>query len=78
MNKPSVYEIRIEGLISGNWSDWFEGLTIHHPAENETILRGVLSDQAASLGLLSRIHSLNLNVITMTRLSTGTHFDGNE
>ena len=29
MDKPSVYEIRVEGHLSDRWVEWFEGLEIH-------------------------------------------------
>ena len=67
MNTPHKYEIRIEGLLSGGWEDWFEGLTIHHYEGKETILTGILTDQAALLGLLTRIHGLNLTLISVNR-----------
>ena len=70
MNKPRVYEIRIEGLISNHWSGWFEDLTIKQASEEETILNGELTDQAALLGVLSKIHSLNLKIINVTRMPT--------
>ena len=72
MNQPRMYEIRIEGLVTENWSAWFEGLTILQAFGEETILRGVLADQAALLGILAKIHSLNLKIITVIRYPAGT------
>jgi hypothetical protein len=67
MNKPYFYEIRIEGLIPDHWSDWFEGLTIDNDSTNETTLKGMLADQAALLGVLTRIHGLNWTLISVNR-----------
>ncbi|MAT42835.1 MAG: hypothetical protein CL609_10865 [Anaerolineaceae bacterium] len=78
MYKPHIYKIQIAGLISENWSDWFEGLTIQHTSEGKTILNGVLADQAALLGLLAKIHSLNLKIISVTREPTPTRLDSTE
>lgn len=72
MNAPRVYEIRIEGLVSEKWSGWFEGLIIQQAFGEETILRGMLADQAALLGILAKIHSLNLKIIAVTRVSAST------
>ncbi len=70
MEKPFVYEIRVEGHLTDRWSDWFEGLAIHQEAEGETTLSGPLSDQAALFGILNRIHALNLILISVTRCSS--------
>lgn len=68
MNKPRLYEFRIEGQLSDHWSEWFEGMTIQpNPQQDETIMKGVLPDQAALLGVLTKIHSLNLKIISVNR-----------
>jgi hypothetical protein len=68
MDKPHVYEIRVEGYLTERWSDWFDGLTIHNEPEGETILSGAFVDQAALFGTLTKIHSLNLTLISLNRL----------
>jgi len=62
MNKPQTYEIHIRGNLSGNWSDWLDGLTIKAQSGKETILQGILPDQSALLGVLGKIHALNLKI----------------
>jgi hypothetical protein len=69
MDKPRRYEIRISGHLADRWSDWFEGLAIRNDLSGETILSGTLVDQAALFGLLSKIHALNLTLISMNSLS---------
>jgi hypothetical protein len=69
MDIPFVYEIRVEGHLPDHWSQWFEGLVICKQPNGESILSGVLIDQAALFGVLSRIHDLNLNLISVSRLS---------
>jgi hypothetical protein len=69
--KPScVYEIRVEGHLPDRWSDWFEGLAIRNDASGETIMTGLLADQAALYGVLIKIHNLNLILLSVGRLST--------
>jgi hypothetical protein len=68
MDTPYVYEIRVEGHITESWSDWFDGLTIRNERNCQTTLTGRLSDQAALFGVLSRIHNLNLILISVSRL----------
>ena len=71
MDIPFVYEIRVEGHLTDHWSHWFEGLEICKQPNGESILSGVLIDQAALFGVLSRIHDLNLNLISVSRLTPG-------
>lgn len=58
-------EIRVKGKIDENWSDWFEGLTITHTDQDETILTGPVVDQAALYGLLSRLRDLGLPLVSV-------------
>jgi hypothetical protein len=68
MDKPHVYEIRVEGHLTERWSDWFEGLTIYNELSGEAMLSGSFVDQAALFGTLTKIHSLNLTLISVNRL----------
>lgn len=68
MDKPNLYEIHVEGQLSEHWSDWFEGIAIRNDSNGETILSGSFVDQAALLGMLTRIHSLNLSLISVNRV----------
>jgi hypothetical protein len=36
-DQPMVYQIKIKGHLSRQWSDWFEGLTITRQADGDTI-----------------------------------------
>jgi hypothetical protein len=69
MDKPCIYEIRVEGHITDRWSDWFEGLAIRNEPNSETTLSGPLPDQAALIGVLTKIHALNLVLISVFRMS---------
>jgi hypothetical protein len=62
---PEEYEIRIKGHLDPCWSDWFAGLELTHLEGDETLLAGVLPDQAALHGLLERIRDLNLKLISV-------------
>lgn len=67
MEKPYCYEIHIEGIITDRWSDWFDGLAIRNEPNGETTLVGSIKDQAALLGVLSKIQALNLTLISVSR-----------
>ena len=69
MDTPFVYEIRVEGHLSDRWSSWFDGLDVHTEPNSETTLTGLLCDQAALYGVLTKIHNLNLVLVSVVRLS---------
>ena len=65
-----VYEIRVEGYLTDRWSDWFEGLAISNDANGETTMTGSLADQAVLYSVLTKIHNLNLILLSVGKLST--------
>ena len=70
MDKPNVYEIRVEGHLTDRWTDWFEELAIRNDLNGETTLSGLIIDQAALFGVLTKIQALNLTLISVKRLSS--------
>lgn len=63
---PEYYEIKIKGHLDQHWADWFSDLNLTHLEEDETLLSGMLPDQAALHGLLERIRDLNLKLVSVT------------
>ena len=63
---PIIYQIRVQGRLDENWSDWFSGMTITFEG-GVTTLTGPVADQAALRGLLTRIWDLNLTLLSVTR-----------
>jgi hypothetical protein len=62
------YEINVMGHLDIEWSGWFEGLTIARDDQNETMLSGQVSDQAAFYGILARMHDMSLFLITVKHM----------
>lgn len=64
INEPTIYQIRLQGILDPKWTSWFEGLTIVE-VEGETLLTGPFIDQAALRGVLNKLWDLNLNLISL-------------
>lgn len=68
MATPEFYEIRVEGRLGPEWSAWFDGLTITNQPGGETVLSGVIADQAALHGILIKIRNLGLPLLSVGRI----------
>lgn len=66
--EPCRYQFKVKGTLSSEWSGWFDGLDISPLPEDETLLTGLVADQAALHGLLARIGSLGMPLLSVTRL----------
>jgi hypothetical protein len=65
------YTICIKGLLELGWAEWFEGFTVSPTETGETIISGLVVDQAALNGLLNRIFGMNLILISVKRIELG-------
>ena len=68
MARPCDYEIRVEGQLDEQWSDWFDGLSVREGTDGETLLKGEVADQAALRGILEKVWNLNLVLLSVKRL----------
>ncbi len=59
------YRIRVKGVLDASWSEWFDGLTITSESNGDTTLAGRLADQSALLGVLIKMHNLNLPLVSV-------------
>ena len=69
--KPTVYQIRIKGHLDREWSDWFEGLTVTLEEDGNTLLSGLVIDQAALHGLLKKVRDLGMPLLSVCPLEHG-------
>lgn len=67
---PARYEIRVAGVLDGRWTAWFGDLQISGQVD-ETIISGLLADQAALHGVLTKVRDLGLCLISVRRLDSG-------
>lgn len=73
-----MYEIKIKGFLDEHWKSWFEGMELSYVASGETrqectLLTGLIADQPALHGLLSKIRDLNLTLISVGKISSEEH-----
>ncbi len=66
---PALYEIRLKGHLSADWSPWFGGMAITHDDEGNTYLAGQVVDQAALYGLLDKARDLGLTLLAVRRFT---------
>lgn len=62
------YEIRIEDSLDEGWTAWFDGMQIANEPGGVTIIRGVVTDQAALHGLLTKVRDLGLSLLSVQRI----------
>jgi hypothetical protein len=71
LDRPVTYQIKVPGHLDERWAEWAGGMTITVESEGDgspiTILTGIF-DQAALQGLLRRLYSLGLPLISVNCL----------
>ena len=70
MQLNSRYEIRVQGVLDGRWTAWFEGMQLVSDG-SQTIISGPLADQAALHGVLNKVCDLGLVLNSVRRLDPG-------
>ena len=65
---PTRYQVRLQGQISADWSDWLSDLVVTAEGVSPalmTVITGTVKDQAALFGLLSFIRDLGVALISV-------------
>ena len=69
LDQPATYRIEVQGRLNPAWTARFDGMAISTPETSgkvsTTILIGIVADQAALHGLLSRIRDLGLPLLSV-------------
>jgi hypothetical protein len=71
-SQAMVYEIRVQGQLDSNWSDWFNGLEVTPQENGETLITGPIQDQAALQGILNKVFDLRLILLSVRRMHPGS------
>ena len=78
LDRPTTYQIKVPGHLDASWSDWAGAMTIKVKSEGDgspvTTLTGTV-DQAALHGLLRRLYSLGLPLISVICVQYGLDDD---
>jgi len=68
LDRPATYKIEVPGELDERWSDWAGGMTVTVKSDSDglpvTTLTGTF-DQAALQGLLRRLYSLGMSLISV-------------
>ena len=68
LGQSATYQIKVQGQLDDRRSEWAGGMTITVENDDDpptTSLTGVITDQAALQGLLRRLYSLGLPLISV-------------
>src|SRR5437764_5611707 len=57
--------IRVKEHLDPSWREWLEGLQIEHETDGTSRLFGLLQDQPALHGMLTKIGRLNLTLLSL-------------
>ena len=71
-DQPTIYQIRIKGHLSQEWTDWFVGLAITLEENGDTLLTGPVVDQPALHGLLKKVRDLGMALLAVNRVESGS------
>jgi hypothetical protein len=69
----TVYQIRIKGHLGGQWTDWFDGLTVTVDESGDTLLTGPVVDQASLHGLLRKVRDLGMPLVSVSPVEPDYH-----
>jgi len=65
--EPRLYRIRLKGHLEKSWAEWFGGMSFSYE-EDSTILEGDIADNSSLFSILTRIHDLNLTIISLEHI----------
>jgi hypothetical protein len=77
-DEPALYEIRLRGQLTDGWSGWFGDVVIELESDGTTLLTCPAIDQAALFGLLKKVRSLGLPLLSINRVNSDKMVGGEE
>ncbi|MCK5157280.1 MAG: hypothetical protein KAQ69_12695 [Spirochaetales bacterium] len=67
-DQSMIYQIRLKGCLTGQWSEWFGGMTVTLDDSGDTLLTGPVKDQAVLHGLLRQVRDVGMTLISVNRI----------
>ena len=72
LDHPATYQIKVPGRLDENWSKWFGEMVITTECGDDvptvTSLTGTVADQAALQGLIERLYTIGLPILSVNCL----------
>jgi hypothetical protein len=68
--EAKIYQIRIKGHLGRQWTEWFGGLTITLEDNGDTLITGLVVDQAALHGLLRKVRDLGVPLLSVNHVES--------
>jgi hypothetical protein len=68
LDRPAIYQIKVPGHLDESWSEWAGGMTVIVKIDDDGLPVTTLTsavDQAALQGLLRRLYSVGLPLISV-------------
>jgi len=69
-DEPALYEIRLKGHLADRWAGWFGDVAIGLEDDGTTRLTCRVIDQAALYGLLKKVRSLGMPLLSVNRVES--------
>ena len=67
-SEARFFEIHVKGQLDSKWSEWLDGLQVKLLDNGEMILFGPIVDQAALMGVLTKLGRLNLTLLSLNEV----------
>jgi hypothetical protein len=58
-------EICVGSRLDPLWIDWLDGFSLSYAGQNETILTGQVTNQAALYGLIAKLRDLGVKLLSV-------------
>ena len=75
LDRPATYQIKVPGHLNESWADWAGGMMVTLESDVDGLPVSTLTgkvDQAALHGLLRRLYSLGLPLISVNCVECGS------
>jgi len=69
-DEPAAYEIRLKGHLPERWAEWFGNVAIGLDEDGTTRVTSPAIDQSALYGLLKKVRSLGMPLLSVNRVES--------